>query len=133
MIGQVGHKTDKFLYEISVDDEKCLIFLVVQGVLNRIEQEKIIIETRSQAAETGYNIFCDITRATITNSMAEWFYLARNKEVYPTFPTEKTAVLIHPDAQKLYQFVGNVTRNASLNTRIFVKEEEARAWLKKVS
>lgn len=122
----------EFSYKIAQDDEQSLIYLVVEGVLNRIDQEKIIIETRARAAETGYNIFCDITRATITNTMAEWFYLARNKEVYPTLPTEKTAVLIHPDANKIYQFVGNVTRNARLNTRIFLKEQDARAWLKKV-
>ena len=121
-----------FTHEILLDEDNHLIHLVVRGELNNSEGEKIIIETRTLAAEMDFNIFCDISRANIRASLAEWFYLARNKEIYPSAPQEKTAILINPDALKLYKFVGNVTQNVGLKIRIFLKREDALAWLKKV-
>lgn len=121
-----------YSHEISLDEDNQLIHLVVRGELNKSEGEKIIIETRTLAAETNSNIFCDVSRATITASLADWFYLARNKEIYPSAPQEKTAILINPDAMKLYKFVEDVTQNVGLKIRIFLKKEDAMAWLKKV-
>ena len=125
-------KMVNFSYDISLDEDNHLIFLVVRGELNKSEGEKIIIETRTLAAETDSNILCDISRATIRASLAEWFYLARNKEVFPSYPQEKTAILINPDAMKLYKFIEDVTQNVGLKIRIFLKKEDAMAWLKKV-
>ena len=123
---------DNFTHEISLDEENHLIRLVVEGELTKGEGEKSIIETRALAAQNQYDILCDIIRATIQASTADWFFLARNKEIYPGIPTEKTAVLINPDSRKFYKFVENVTRNVGFKIRIFLQREDAMAWLKKV-
>lgn len=123
---------DNYTHEISVDDENNIVQMVVTGELNKDDGEKVILEARALADETNYDILCDVSRAKIKASMAELFFLARNKDIYPAIPTEKTALLINPDSKKLYQFVENVTRNIGLKIRIFLKEEDARAWLKRV-
>jgi len=122
----------KFSHEISVDKENNIVHMVVQGELNKDEGEKLILEARALADETTYDILCDVSRATIKASLAEWFYLARNKDIYPSIPTEKTALLINPDSRKLYKYVENVTRNKGFKIRIFLNEEDARDWLKQV-
>ncbi len=119
-------------YEITIDEEKRLVHLVVTGELDKFEGQQVIKETRAKAAETNYNILCDITGGTVKATMADWYYLARNKDIYPSRPSGKTAILINPDARKIYKFVQDVTRNAGLNIRIFLKKEDALDWLKKV-
>ena len=121
-----------YSHEISLDEENHIVHMVVQGEMNKDEGEKIILEARAFADKTSYDILCDVSRANIKASLAEWFYLARNKDIYPTIPSEKTALLINPDSRKLYQFVENVTRNKGFKVRIFLSEEDARAWLKKM-
>ena len=49
--------------------------------------------------------------------MADWFYLARNKDIYPSRTSGKTAILFNPDARKVYKFFEDVSRNAGLNIR----------------
>ncbi len=117
-------------YEITIDEEKRLVHLVVKGELDKFEGQQVIIETRAKAAEIKYNILCDITSASFKVTLADWFYLARNKEIYPSRPSGKTAVLINPDARKIYKFVQDVTRNAGLNIRVFLNENDALKWLK---
>jgi hypothetical protein len=120
-----------YTYKISLDEENHIVHLVVKGDLNKNEGEKVISEARALADETQSDILCDVSRANIKVSLAEWFYLARNKEIYPTTPTEKTALVIKPEDWKLYQFVENVTLNKGIKLRAFLNEEDARAWLKK--
>jgi hypothetical protein len=119
-----------FTHEISLDEENHLIRLVVEGKLTKSEGEKIIIEARAVAAQNQYDILCDITKATILASMADWFYLFRNKEIYPSRSSEKTAILINPDTRKDYNFVKDVILNVRLKIRIFSNENDALKWLK---
>jgi len=121
-----------FSYMISEDEGNNLVNLVVQGSLNKFDGEKVIKETRALALEKQWGILCDITNATFNVSVADWFYLARNKDIYPDISSEKTAILIHPDSWKLFNYVEDVTQNVGLKIRVFRKKEDAMAWLKKV-
>jgi len=121
-----------FTHEFFLDEENHIVHLLVKGELNKDEGEMIILEARAYADEYKYDILCDVSRANIKVTLAEWFFLARNQDIYPSIPTEKTALLINPDAMKIYKFVENVTRNKGFKIRIFLNEEDARSWLKKV-
>jgi len=100
--------------------------------MNKYDGEKVIVETRAFAAEKQCGILCDITHATINVNLADWFYLVRNKDVFPNVSTEKTAILINPDKWKLFKYVEDVTQNVGLKIRVFRKKDDAMAWLKKV-
>ena len=119
-----------FTYEISEDEDNNLVNLVVHGSLNKFEGQMVIKETRALAAEKKCGILCDITNATFNVNLADWFYLARNKDVYPDISLEKTAILINPDSWKLFKFVEDVTQNVGLKIRIFIKKDDAMDWLK---
>ena len=121
-----------FTYVISEDEDNNLVNLVVQGSLNKLEGEKVIVETRALASEKQYGILCDITQATFNVTLADWFYLVRNKDVYPNVGTEKTAILINPDNWKIFKYVEDVTQNVGLKIKIFRNKDDAMAWLKKV-
>ena len=121
-----------FTYVISEDEDNHLVKLVVQGSLNKHDGEKVIVETRALASEKQCGILCDITHATINVTLADWFYLVRNKDVFPKVSTEKTAILINPDSWKIFKFVEDVTQNVGMKIRIFQKKDDAMAWLKKV-
>ncbi len=121
-----------FTYEISEDENNHLVNLVVHGSLNKHDGEKVIIETRALAAEIQCDILCDITNATFNVTFADWFFLARNKDVYPNISSAKTAILINPDSWKLFKYVEDVTQNVGRKIRIFRKKEDALAWLRKV-
>ena len=121
-----------FAYVISEDEDNHLVNLVVHGSLNKYEGEKVIIETRALAIELQYGILCDITNATFNITLADWFYLVRNKNIFPNVSTNKTAILINPDSWKLFKYVEDVTQNVGMKIRIFRKKEDAMAWLKKV-
>ena len=120
-----------YSYVISLDDESRMIRLVVKGEISKSEGERIIVEARNRAAENEYDILCDLTDASIKATMADWFYLVRNKEIYPSIPTEKTAILVSPESWKSFKFIENVTRNVGLKIRIFLQEEDALEFLKK--
>lgn len=121
-----------FTYDISEDETNQLVKLVVHGSLNKNDGEQVIIETRAFAVGKQRDILCDITDATFKVNLSDWFYLARNKDVYPNISSLKTAILISPDDWKLFKFVENVTQNVGMKIRIFRKEEDALIWLKKV-
>lgn len=121
-----------FTYEISEDENNHLVNLVVRGSLNKYDGEKVIIETIATAAEKQCGILCDITNATFNVNLADWFYLVRNKDVYPNVSTEKTAILINPDSWKLFKYVEDVARNVGRKIKVFRKKEDAIDWLKKV-
>jgi hypothetical protein len=121
-----------FTYVISEDEDNHLVNLVVNGSLNKNEGEKVIKETRELATEKQCGILCDITNATFNVTMADWFFLARNKDVFPSVSTEKTAILINPGNWKLFKYVEDVTQNVGMKIRVFRKKEDAMAWLKKV-
>ena len=123
----------KFTYVITEDEENNLVNLVVNGSLNKFEGQMVIKETRALAAEKECVILCDITNASIKATLADWFYLVRNKDVFPDISSRKTAILINPDSWKLFKFVEDVTQNVGFKIRIFRKKEDAMAWLKKVS
>jgi hypothetical protein len=106
--------------------------LVVQGSFNKHDGEKIIVETRALASEKQCGILCDIKNATINVTLADWFYLVRNKNVFPNVSTEKTGILINPDKWKLFKYVEDVTQNVYMKIRVFRKKDDAMAWLKKV-
>ena len=121
-----------FTYVISEDENNHLVNLVVQGSMNKYDGEKVIVETRALAAEKQCGILCDITNATFNVTLADWFYLVRNKDVFPSVSTEKTAILINPDKWKLFKYVEDVTQNVGMKIRVFRKKDDAMAWLKKV-
>ena len=121
-----------FTYLISEDENNHLVNLVVKGSMNKYDGEKVIVETRAFAAEKQCGILCDITHATINVNLADWFYLVRNKDVFPNVSTEKTAILINPDKWKIFKYVEDVTQNVGLKIRVFRKKDDAMAWLKKV-
>ena len=122
----------EFTYVISEDEDNHLVNLVVHGSLNKFEGQMVIKETRALAADKQCGILCDITNATFNVTLADWFFLARNKDVYPGLSSGKTAILIKPDSWKLFKYVEDVTQNVGLKIRIFRKKEDAMAWLKKV-
>jgi hypothetical protein len=66
------------------------------------------------ASEKQCGILCDITNGTINVTLADWFYLVRNKNVFPNVLTEKTAILINPDNRKLFKYVEDVTQNVGM-------------------
>jgi len=121
-----------FTYVISEDEDNNLVNLVVQGSMNKIEGEKVIIETRTVAAEKQSGIFCDIRNTTFNVTLADWFYLVRNKDVFPKVTKTKTAILINPDSWKLFKYVEDVTQNMGMKIKVFRRKEDAMAWLKKV-
>ena len=106
--------------------------LVVQGSLNKHDGEKVIVETRALASEKQCGILCDITNATINVTLADWFYLVRNKNVFPNVSTEKTAILINPDNRKLFKYMEDVTQNVGMKIWVFRKKDDAMAWHKKM-
>ena len=122
---------DDHMYKITLDDENRLVRLVVRGELTKREGENVIVETRARAAESQYDILCDITEGSIKATTADWFFLVRNKEIYPSAPSEKTAILISPDKGKIYKYVENVNRNVGFKIRIFFNEEDAIKWIRR--
>ena len=123
----------EYNYQISIDKEHQLIRLVLKGVVSKIEGEQVIIETRAASAENGLDILCDIREAEIVARPADWFFLLRNKDIYPSKPNEKTALLITSKKRGFFGFVGNVALNMSMNIQVFVDESEALDWLQKES
>jgi hypothetical protein len=117
-------------YWITEDEENHLVHLVVEGQVTKTEGENIIIETRRKAVEKQLPILCDISQAKINATLADWFFLVRNKEIYPKAPSEKTAILIGSGTRDIFSFFENVTRNVGFNFKIFFSEEDAREWLK---
>lgn len=121
-----------FSYQITEDEENNLVHLVVHGSLKKKDGEKVIVETRSLASQLGCGILCDIRNASFDVNMADWYYLVRDREVYPTIPKDKTAILINKESWKLFKFVENVTRNVGMRIRIFRNKQDALDWLKLV-
>ncbi|MCJ7734588.1 MAG: STAS/SEC14 domain-containing protein [Anaerolineales bacterium] len=121
----------EYTYTITLDEGKKLVHLVVEGELDQTQGQNVIIETRAKAVEHQYKIFCDITQTSIIATMADWFFLARNQDIYPKAPMEKTAILINPETQKTFKFVENVTRNVGINIKFFLDKEDALEWLEK--
>ena len=120
----------EFTYQIYVNEEHNLVYLVVEGVIDKNQGRRVILETRAKAAETGLNIFSDMRNSETIARPADWFFLFRDKEIYPSNPDEKTAVLIKPEMAGMYGFVENVTRNLRMQIQVFFDKDEALAWLK---
>lgn len=119
----------EFQYNLTVDEENRVIRLVVEGELNKNEGQMIIRETRKKAVDLELDILCDISQAKIKVTLADWFYLVRNRDIYPSRPAGKTALLINPDSREIYQFFLNVSRNVGFNFKYFFTEEDALDWL----
>jgi len=119
----------EFQYNLTVDEENRVIRLVVEGELNKNEGQMIIRETRKKAVDLELDILCDISQAKIKVTLADWYYLVRNRDIYPSRPAGKTALLINPDSREIYQFFLNVSRNVGFNFKYFFTEEDALDWL----
>ena len=65
-------------------------------------------------------------------TLADWFYLVRNEDVFPNVLMEKIAILINPDNWKLFKYVEDLTQNVGMKIRVFRKKDDAMTWLKKV-
>ena len=65
-------------------------------------------------------------------TLADWFYLVRNEDVFPNVLMEKIAILINPDNWKLFKYVEDLTQNVGMKIRVFRKKDVAMTWLKKV-
>ena len=129
MFSNTGDLMGQHSYEITLDEGNKLVRLVIQGEVSKSEGEEIIIKARAKAAEFNYDILCDITEGSIKATIADWFFLVRNKAIYPSTPTEKTAILISSESWKLYRYVENVNRNVGFKIRVFLKEEDAELTL----
>ena len=119
-------------YEITLDKERCIVHLIVRGELAKDVGEKIITQARTEAANTQYNILCDVRQAKVKTVLTDWFYLPRTLDIYKKTQAVKTAILINPNKQESeYRFFETVTQNLGISIKIFLHEKDALKWLKK--
>ena len=119
-------------YNILLDDSLKLVRILAKGKLTKTLGKQIITEARNLAATANYGIFCDVRNASVSASLADWFFLPRELEVLRTETTRfiKVAILISQDDIEIYKFYENVASNAGLLLKIFLDETEALVWLK---
>jgi len=117
-------------YEITLDEERRIVRLVVKGELSKTVGEQAITEVRTKAMGNKYNIFCDVRHAKVRASFSDWFYMPRNLEIYKTTKGLKTTILITKGKQEEeYNFFENVAYNLGINIKIFYEEQDAFEWL----
>ena len=120
-------------YEIILDKEQCIVRLIVRGVIAKDVGEKIIIQARKIAAETKYNILCDVRQTIVKVVLVDWFYLIRKLDIFRKTQDVKTAILITPRQQEEeYKFFETVSHNLGISHKIFFQEKDALDWLKQV-
>jgi len=123
---------DKGQYTITLEHERGLVRVRAVGEFNLKLGMALITDARQNAAAHRYNILCDVRESRAHVSLADWFYLPRRLGVYKSMQTRsvKTAIVVTPGRQeKAYRFFETVTSNVGLNIRVFLREEEALAWL----
>ena len=69
-------------YEITVNNKRRIVHMIVSGELAKDVGEKIITQARIKAAETGYNILCDVRQAKVKADLVDWYYLPRKLEIF---------------------------------------------------
>lgn len=120
-------------YEINVDQEQCIVRLIVRGEVSKDIGKEIITKARRKAAETQCNILCDVRQAKVKTILIDWYYLPRELEIYQSTRAVKTAILITSGQQEEeYQFFETVTHNLGIGIKVFHQENDAISWLKKV-
>ena len=121
-------------YEINLDKERRIVRLTVHGEISKNIGKKIITQARTKAAETHFNILCDVRQAKVKAILTDWYYLPRELDIYQKTRAVKTAILITPGQQEEeYKFFETVTHNLGINIKIFPQEKDALDWLKKVA
>lgn len=119
-------------YEITLDDDRGLVRVVVKGMIKRELGEEIITTARTVGAQKKYHIIYDMRQATADVTLADWYFLPQRLTVLKKVETRilRAAVLIQPDEQqKDYQFYETVMNNQGMRVRIFLKEQMAIKWL----
>ena len=123
---------DKGHYTITLDHERCLVYVLAQGEFDFQSGGELITDARKTAAEHQYNILCDVRKSWAKVNLADWFFLPRRLFVYTDWKTRtvKTAILVTAGKQESnYRFFENVTSNLGLRIKIFLSEAEALDWL----
>lgn len=123
---------DKGHYKITLDHKRGLVCVLAQGEIDFKLGEELITYARKNAAEHGYNIFCDVRESQAKVDLADWFYLPRKLFVYRDLKTRtaRTAILVTAGRQEnVYRFFETVASNLGLQIKIFLREEEALEWL----
>ena len=124
---------DKDQYSLTLDSEKHLVNVIAWGVLSREKGEEIITQALSTAAKKGYDVYCDVRKAEVKVTFADWFDMPRTLRIFRNGKTRlvSTAVLISKGKQEEeYKFYETVSHNLGRRVRIFLKEEDALEWLK---
>lgn len=124
---------EKEQYSIDLDSERNLVRVVVCGEIRREDGEQIITRALSTAAKHGYNVFCDVRKATVKVTLVDWFDMPRTLRIFKNEKTRliNTAVLIYKGEQEEgYRFYETVSHNLGRHVRIFLKEKDALEWLR---
>ena len=124
---------DKGDYTITLDHERCLVYVVAQGEFDFQSGGELSTDARKTAAEHQCNIVCDVRKSRAKVNLADWFFLPRRLFVYKDWKTRsvKTAILVTAGKQESnYRFFENVTSNLGLWIKIFLSEEKALEWLR---
>jgi hypothetical protein len=119
-------------YTTTLDHERGVVHVVAQGEFNRDLGDELITNTLKKAAEYKYSILCDVRQSKTRVAFSDWFLLPRRLAAYRNVKTRyiKTAIVVTKGKQqKVYKFFEAVSRNLGMNIRIFLREEEALAWL----
>ncbi len=123
---------DKDQYSLTLDPEKRLVNVVARGTLRRADGEEIITRALSTAAKKGYDVFCDVRKAEVKVTFADWFDMPRTLRIFKNEKTRlvSTALLISKGKQEEeYKFYETVSHNLGRRVRIFLKEKDALEWL----
>ena len=124
---------EKDQYSLTLDPENELVRVAAWGVLSRADGEEIITEALSTASKKGYDVFCDVRKAEVKVTFADWFDMPRTLRIFRNEKTRlvSTALLISKGKQEEeYKFYETVSHNLGRQVRIFLKEKDALAWLK---
>ena len=120
-------------FDIFLNHERCFVRITGCGDISQAAGEEIVTIARTTAAEHGYHVLYDMTKANMKVYFSSWFELPRKLEVFKNPKTRqvKAAVLIDKDDKSIddYKFYEVVSDNVGLKIRIFFDEETAVEWL----
>lgn len=120
-------------YEISVDQARQLVRVLVSGVFDAEEAPRMATAARAKAAEHAFHkVLYDVRTARagkIENS--DLFWLPRNVPILkdPQAARIRVATLFVEAQRPIVEFWENAFRNVGLSARGFQSEEAALAWL----
>jgi hypothetical protein len=120
-------------FDIRLDHENKIVHVVAHGDFVRKTGEEIITKARLTALEHLYHILFDARKARTKATMADWYFMPRQLNVFkkPNTHKIKTALLIsRGKEEKAFRFYENVSRNLGRKLKVFFSEEEAMEWLK---